>query len=735
MADGEQCGEEEYSKLNDLRVRLDRVCHDGGQGGEGSDGGVGVGFTLCFWIYLSGSARPSSVVLKQKKSESEDEIPFIVLNEENKLVLLPLVLIHKEAPSSEHPFPWTDILHTASEIDCPLEKWFHVGCQVAEKYIRLYVDGKLVGEKSLSPLSNKPCQDDIKQIMLIGNDGNLGSYTYQVQILPTTASISDQFVKSPPVKLSFDNSGILDGVEEGGDGVWSIVGGKASCRRNFSLEVVLLDAFGQSVHKDMDVTASLLYADNGSPVEKTRDDSEAPLLLSCDGLEYPSTDRPVMLLRGRATFKLKISQLSSKCDNRLFRVCFHTSHSQRPPFFEAYSCPIRCISRNRTFKTVGFVKRSVPTTASEIQSLKSSDGLQAIRDVYGNGHLKSSNQSHSKFSPPSKRCKVDGYRSMGELTANETLVQTLRKSQNGRMNSCEGTDSGPSDSDSTDLKDSEARWNGDSFISDVTTFRYCLEGTFERSVLLKDLVASLSNEEIAHFAEQVCLYSGCSHHRSQILISKQLLQEGDDSWNTISQNKQHALWISTIPELNKRFTSIANSTSRPLSAQDLETLHGIAGCGDHLGREEFDRIWHWLYPVAFALSKEWVNKIWGCQSPKWIEGFITREEAEAALKGPEGLHKTGTFVLRFPTSRSWPHPDAGSLIVTYLGTDLVIHHKLLTLDHRVWDSRLLQDMLLEEPELSQLGRQVFSLCQKLNPLGPLLINLVIKQGYSTKECL
>lgn len=70
-------------------------------------------------------------LILQKKSESEDEIPFIVLNEENKLVLLPLVLIHKEAPSSEHPFPWTDILHATSEIDCPLEKWFHVGCQVS----------------------------------------------------------------------------------------------------------------------------------------------------------------------------------------------------------------------------------------------------------------------------------------------------------------------------------------------------------------------------------------------------------------------------------------------------------------------------------------------------------------------------------------------------------------------------------------------------------------------------
>lgn len=65
MADGEQCGEEEYSKLKDLMVRLNRVDQGGGQGGEGSGGGAGVGFTLCFWIYLSGSARPSSVVLKQ----------------------------------------------------------------------------------------------------------------------------------------------------------------------------------------------------------------------------------------------------------------------------------------------------------------------------------------------------------------------------------------------------------------------------------------------------------------------------------------------------------------------------------------------------------------------------------------------------------------------------------------------------------------------------------------------
>lgn len=57
------------------------------------------------------------------------------------------------------------------------------------------------------------------------------------------------------------------------------------------------------------VFATLVYADSGSPVEKTGDDTEGPLLTSCDGLEFPTTDKPVTLLRGRASFKLKISQV------------------------------------------------------------------------------------------------------------------------------------------------------------------------------------------------------------------------------------------------------------------------------------------------------------------------------------------------------------------------------------------------------------------------------------------
>lgn len=56
------------------------------------------------------------------------------------------------------------------------------------------------------------------------------------------------------------------------------------------------------------MVASLLYADNGLPVEKTNEE-ETPLLASYDGIEFASHDGPSKLLDGRASFKLKISQV------------------------------------------------------------------------------------------------------------------------------------------------------------------------------------------------------------------------------------------------------------------------------------------------------------------------------------------------------------------------------------------------------------------------------------------
>jgi hypothetical protein len=85
--------------------------------------------------------------------------------------------------------------------------------------------------------------------------------------------------------------------------------------------------------------------------------------------------------------------------------------------------------------------------------------------------------------------------------------------------------------------------------------------------------------------------------------------------------------------------------------------------------------------VAASLSRGKTKKLWDCTLPTWIEGLITREEAENALRSSKELLKEpGTFILRFPTTRSWPHPDAGSLVITYVGFDYSIHHRLLSLD-------------------------------------------------------
>lgn len=114
--------------------------------------------------------------------------------------------------------------------------------------------------------------------------------------------------------------------------------------------------------------------------------------------------------------------------------------------------------------------------------------------------------------------------------------------------------------------------------------------------------------------------------------------------------------------------------------QDKEFVRRIAGCGEFVSREEFDRLWQWIYPVALALSSPQLRALWEMEDPRWIEGMICREEAEAVLKTSLGIPKPGVFLLRFASSRIWPHPDAGALVVSYVGTDLRLNHKLLSLD-------------------------------------------------------
>lgn len=119
--------------------------------------------------------------------------------------------------------------------------------------------------------------------------------------------------------------------------VLTVLGGKASCRRKFVLNVHLLDEQGSLVARDMAIVASVAYAHDHSPV--VRDEkpflAEPPLFTTFNGVEFPAQDRPTRMVSGRASFKLAISLLSSKCDNRLFCIFLHASqhreHRPQPP--------------------------------------------------------------------------------------------------------------------------------------------------------------------------------------------------------------------------------------------------------------------------------------------------------------------------------------------------------------------------------------------------------------------
>ncbi|KAK9268792.1 hypothetical protein L1049_000555 [Liquidambar formosana] len=302
------------------------------------------------------------------------------------------------------------------------------------------------------------------------------------------------------------------------------------------------------------------------------------------------------------------------------------------------------------------------------------------------------------------------------IRTNSQADNAFGTSLDGRPENLEETENSPSDSESIEERNSifKSMSSGKNQISDSSVFKYCLGGLTERALLLKDLAMSSSDQDLAEFAQQVSLYSGCSHHWHQIIISKKLIEEGTKAWNMISQNNNQVQWENVVFEIEEQFMKIACCSNRSLSQQDFEQLRRIAGCREYLARENFEKMWCWLYPVAIALSRDWINAMWVSTSPKWIEGFVTKEEAEFSLQGPRGLQDPGTFILRFPTSRSWPHPDAGSLIVTYVASDYTLHHRLLSLDfiyssgERETSLKPLQDMLLAEPELSQLGRIIRS---------------------------
>ncbi|EPS66836.1 hypothetical protein M569_07940, partial [Genlisea aurea] len=625
--------------------------------------------------------------------------PFLCLGEKKKMNLFPLLYLHKEAPDPDTYKSSSSIRVVSSEVEFPLKKWVHIGCRVLRDFITLYIDGEVAGERHLASMFEKELHEDVLKRLYLGcphqTGSSLNGYVHRVDVMPSssTSSVRNHRVQNPPLQLYIDHSSASE-IEDDSSGVWS-----ASCRRIFSLDVTLSDVLGSPVNKDIEVLASLLYVDNHLPVESTSD-GEPPLLTSYDGIEYASWDRPAKLVNGRASLKLKISQLSSKCDNRLFRIKFCVPRLGKYPFLEAWSPPIRCVSRNKNAKTVLPWRRCSNKThdVNGCQCSASDDrSVELIPNII----------HEAKPSPSSKRIKLGqdkpysffreqrgggAYNGFGLQAANGN--HKVVESNSSASNSGEGTTRSVS-----------------SPVSDSVVFKYCLGGTAERCQLLKEIVLSASDEQIVDFAKQVSLFSGCSHHRHQIELSKRLVQDGVRAWTSVSAGKNQVLWDNLMVTINECFMKIAGCR-RPLLDQDLECLRRLAGCGETVSKENFEKLWSWLYPVAYTLSRSEVTPMWDSLSPLWIEGFfVTKERAESMLLECSVRRTPGEFVVRFPTTRSWPHPDAGSPVVTYLGSDSrTIRHRLVSLDSISSSKRFffvgwaLQDLLAEQPELSELCR-------------------------------
>lgn len=149
--------------------------------------------------------------------------------------------------------------------------------QVSSDFVRLHIDGEIVGKKAISSLFNKDSistgLSKIAWVFCGGDDNNLQGYVHNHNVLPLTSSIMEYFAKvcgisepcdflmgsfnshlsysvsqptcfplhqkivylhrniflcqDPPLQLSIDNSSVSE-IEEVSDGIWSIVGGRVS---------------------------------------------------------------------------------------------------------------------------------------------------------------------------------------------------------------------------------------------------------------------------------------------------------------------------------------------------------------------------------------------------------------------------------------------------------------------------------------------------------------------------
>jgi hypothetical protein len=179
-------------------------------------------------------------------------------------------------------------------------------------------------------------------------------------------------------------------------------------------------------------------------------------------------------------------QLSSNSDDRLFWIKFGIRNAKDYPFLQAVSNPIRCISVSPEVQPVSVTPKRL-TNIDHLSSTESPDLLQNTSSVK---RIRLGKESVSGSEESYQQCN--------------SHPQTSRQFENGN-----GMRLHEEDNSSIDSENSEMRYT----ISDSTIFKYCLGNLIDKALLLKEITNNSSDDEVLEFANQVSLYSGCSHHR------------------------------------------------------------------------------------------------------------------------------------------------------------------------------------------------------------------------------
>lgn len=81
-------------------------------------------------IFDQTNVRLHLLFIMQKHPDVASSTPFLLLDKKKNMKLFPLLFLHEEAPDADNYAQWTSIPCIATEIEFPMKKWVHVGCEV-----------------------------------------------------------------------------------------------------------------------------------------------------------------------------------------------------------------------------------------------------------------------------------------------------------------------------------------------------------------------------------------------------------------------------------------------------------------------------------------------------------------------------------------------------------------------------------------------------------------------------